>query len=219
MERSKPRRRWACLVAAGALGLASAPVASAAAQPADLPPCRVGLHVAKVSPLNYGGTILAYDAAKGSYQVRSDRDGLVDWVPKYNLRYSCSGADAAPVTPSYFYGRWSLFIGPTAHRETIDDKGYIVVGSGAHVPPLQINPDGSYVWMIDSRTTIRGRWRPMAANELRPGTSLPAILLINGEGGKDWEVWKTGVNPGNNRDAIGIRRRDLGLSYQGTRLP
>jgi hypothetical protein len=185
----------------------------------NLPACRVGLHVPIVSPLNYGGTILAFDVAKGSYQVKSDSDGLIDWIPARNLRYSCAGADAVAVTQSYFMGRWSLFLGPTAHHEVIDSKGYLVVGSGAHVPPLQINTDGSYVWVIDSRTTIRGKWRAMSQNELRSGTRLPAVLLLNGEGGKNWEVWKTGVNPGNNRDAISVERMDLGESYQGTRLP
>jgi hypothetical protein len=162
---------------------------------------------------------MAYDAAKGSYQVKSDDDGLTDWVPARNLRYSCTGAPAAPVTQAYFIGKWSLFLGPTAHHEVIDSKGYLVVGSGAHVPPLQINADGSYTWVLDSRTTVRGRWRAMAENELRSGTKSPAILLLNAEGGKNWEVWRTGVNPGDNRDAIGIERMDLGLSYAGTRLP
>lgn len=189
------------------------------AQAQELPPCRVGMHVGIVSPLNYSARIMAYDAAKGSYQVKSDDDGLTDWVPARNLRYSCTGAPAAPVTQAYFIGKWSLFLGPTAHHEVIDSKGYLVVGSGAHVPPLQINADGSYTWVLDSRTTVRGRWRAMAENELRSGTKSPAILLLNAEGGKNWEVWRTGVNPGDNRDAIGIERMDLGLSYAGTRLP
>ncbi len=194
-------------------------VRDGAAQEQALPQCRVGMHVPLVSPLNYAATILAYDGAKGSYQVKSDADGLTDWVPARNLRYSCTGAEAAPVTQSYFVGKWSLFLGPTAHHEVIDSKGYLVVGSGAHVPPLQINSDATYVWVLDSRTTVRGRWRAMAANELRSGTRAPAILLLNAEGGKNWEVWKTGVNQGNNRDAIGVERMDLGESYQGTRLP
>jgi hypothetical protein len=177
------------------------------------------MHVARVGPLNYGAKILAFDAARGSYQVKSDSDGLVDWVPAYKLRSSCKGDEPAAVTQSYFIGRWSLFAGPTAHHEVIDSKGYLVVGPGAHVPPLQINADGSYVWTIDSKTTVRGKWRAMASSELRSGTRPPAILLVNAEGGKNWEVWKTGVNQGNNRDAIGVERMDLGLSYQGSRLP
>jgi hypothetical protein len=50
----------------------------------------------------------------------------------------------------------------------------------------------------------------MVEGELRSGTKLPAILLLNAEGGKNWEVWRTGVNQGDNRDAIGVERMDLG---------
>jgi hypothetical protein len=176
------------------------------------------MHVAIVSPLNYGAKILTYDAAKGSYQVKSDDDGMTDWVPARNLRYSCTGAAAAPVTQAYFIGKWSLFLGPTAHHEVIDSKGYLVVGSGAHVPPLQINVNGTYTWVLDSRSTVRGRWRAMVESELRSGTKPPAILLLNAEGGKNWEVWRTGVNQGDNRDAISVERMDLGESYAGARL-
>jgi hypothetical protein len=202
------------------LVLAAMQAAECVAQsPSNLPPCRVGMHVDRVSPLNRGAKIVAFDAAKGTYQVKSDADGLLDWVPAYKLRTSCKGAEAAAVTQSYFIGRWSLFSGPTAHHQTIDSKGYLVVGPGAHVPPLQINADGSYIWTLDSKTTIRGKWRAMADNELRSGTKPPAILLVNAESGKNWEVWKTGTNAGNNRDAISVERMDLGLSYQGTRIP
>ncbi len=176
------------------------------------------MHVATVSPLNYGARILAMDTAKGVYQVQSDTDHLVDWVSAYKLRYSCIGVEAAAVTPAYFVGNWSLFVGPTAHHETIDSKAYLVVGPGAHAPPLQINADGSYVWIIDRQQTVRGKWRLLANHELRSGTKPPAILLIKAEAGRDWQVWNTGVNQGNKRDAIGVERMDLGQSYQGTRL-
>ena len=59
----------------------------------------------------------------------------------------------------------------------------------------------------------------MSAAEMRSGTTSPAILLLNAEGGKNWEVSRKGVNASNNRDAIEIDRMDLGLSYMGTRLP
>lgn len=211
--------RARCATLAFTLALAAAVTSKASAQPAaNLPACRIGFHAPSVSPLNRGAMILDYDAAKGSYKVKSDGDGLIDWVPAYKLRYSCVGADAKPVTETYFIGDWSLFVGPTPHKEMIDAKGYLVVGPGAHVPPLKINADGSYIWVIDSRTTIRGKWRTMAANELRSGTKSPAILLLNGESGKNWEVSKSGVNQGNNRDAISVDRMDIGLSAMGTRL-
>ena len=194
-------------------------LAASAAQADELPACRAGLHVPKVSPLNYPAVILAVDEAKGSYQVKSDADGLVDWVPASKLRYSCVGGAPKAVAQDYLYGNWSLFVGPTAHHEEIDGKGYLVVGSGAHVPPLLINADGTYVWTLDHKTTVSGAWRALRDDELRSGMAQPAILLLKAESGKDWMVWKAGVNAGNNRDAIGVWRTDLGLSYQGTRLP
>lgn len=191
----------------------------AQAQNPSLPECRVGMHVARVSPLNYGATILAFDEAKGTYQVKSDSDGLKDWVTANKLRSSCVGSEAKPISEAFFVGTWTLFVGPTAHHEVIDSKRYTVVGPGAKAPPLTIRADGAFVWVIDSKTTIRGNWRMMAEKELRSGTKAPAILLLKGEDGKDWEVWRSGVNQGNNRDAISVERMDLGLSYQGTRLP
>ena len=193
--------------------------ASLSGQPTQLPACRVGLHVPLVSPRNYSATILAFDEAKGSYQVKADSDALTDWVPARSLRYSCIGAEAKAVTETYFIGAWTLFVGPTAHHEVIDSKGYLVVGPGAHVPPILIRDNGTYTWTIDSKTVIEGKWRGMAATEMRSGTKPPAILLMNGESGKNWQVSKAGVNKSNNRDAISIDRMDLGLSYQGTRLP
>ena len=189
------------------------------AQNPSLPMCKVGMHVPLVSPLNYAATILAFDEAKGTYQVKSDSDGLKDWVPARNLRYSCVGGESKAIPATFFAGNWTLFVGPTAHHEVIDSQGYLVVGRGARVPPLTITADGTYVWVIDSATTIRGSWREMAVHELKSATKAPAILLQKGEAGKDWEVWRNGVNPSNNRDAIGIERMDLGLSYQGTRMP
>jgi hypothetical protein len=43
------------------------------------------------------------------------------------------------------------------------------------------------------------------------------ILLMNAMDAKDWQV--TRISPtGDNRDRIEIERRDLGLSYRGTRM-
>lgn len=177
------------------------------------------MHVPIIGPLNYGGTILAVDEAKGSYQVKSDRDGLVDWVKATNLRYSCVGAEARPVSDNFFFGKWDLFVGPTPHYETKGSDRYLVVGAGAKAPPLLINPDGTYVWRIDSKKTITGKWRKMAESERKYHAKGPAVLLMNAEDGKNWEVSQRGVNPTNNRDTINVERMDLGLSYQGTRMP
>jgi hypothetical protein len=43
-------------------------------------------------------------------------------------------------------------------------------------------------------------------------------MLLNGESGKNWQVWRLGVNPKNNQDQITVERMDLGVSAMGTRM-
>jgi len=199
----------------GPNAFAAAPVAEAAAN--ALPTCRVGMHAPIVSPLNYGGTLLAYDAARGAYQVRSDGDGLVDWVPSRQLRFSCVGGEAAPITTAFFVGRWSLFVGPTPNHVTHGDEVDLEVGRGGRSPPITVNADGTYVWRVDSATTVRGRWHALAPGEARDRTVGPAILLVAGEGGHDWQMSRSGIDASTGHDKVAIDRMDLGESYMGTR--
>jgi hypothetical protein len=64
---------------------------------------------------------------------------------------------------------------------------------------------------------IRGRWRKMAPGELKYGTKPPAILLMNGAEGMDWEVWRADSTDDQNRDKITIEGMRMGLHYWGTR--
>jgi len=175
------------------------------------------MRLPRVGALNYPGTIVAVDEKKGTYQVKSESDGLLDWYPASKLKDFCKGAEAATVTEAYFTGTWELFVGPTPHYEDRGSNTYLVVGSGAKAPPLVINANGSFTWRIDSKTTVTGKWRKMESKELKYGTKAPAILLMKGESGKDWEVWSRGTNASSNRDAITVERMDMGLSYMGTR--
>ena len=185
---------------------------------AALPTCAKGMRLPRVGALNYPGTIVAVDMKKGTYQIKSESDGLLDWYPASKLSHFCKGAEASAVTESYFTGTWNLFVGPTAHHEDYGSTRYLVVGPGAKAPPLVINANGTYIWRIDSQKTVTGKWRKLADTEMRSGTKSPAILLMKGEDGKDWQVSNAGVNAGSNKDRISIDRMDLGLSYQGTRM-
>lgn len=196
----------------------TAPVAAAPpGNPNGLPTCRVGMHVPRVSPLNYGAVILAADSAKGSFQVKSDSDGLIDWVSAYSLRTSCIAAAAQPITTSFFVGNWEMFVGPTPNNVVVAGKAYIEVGPGGKAPPISVRADGSYSWKVDSRTTVSGHWRPMAEGEMKSGSKGPAILLIKGESGKDWQMTRRGTALADNRDQADIDRMDMGLSYMATR--
>ena len=201
----------------GAVFAAAAAAVAFAGAAQALPTCQVGLHAPLVSPRNTSATIIAADPAKGSYQIRSDDDHMTDWVSAYQLRYSCAGAAAAAIDANFFVGRWTMFVGPTPN--TVDRGGHVFleVGPGGQAAPIMINADGSYAWKVDSATVVRGRWRVMSAGEMRSGSRGPAILIVAGEGGHNWQVTRRGVNAGSNKDQLDIDRMDLGTSYMATR--
>jgi hypothetical protein len=191
-------------------------VALASAQ--DSAPCKVGSRLSRAGVLNRSAVIKAIDERKGLYQVKYDNGDLDEWLPP-RLFAGCKGVAAAAIPDDYFNGNWSLFIGPTPHYETRGSDRYLVVGSGAKAPPLVVHPDGSYVWTIDSKTTVKGRWRKLNANEMKYGTTAPAILLMKGEDGKDWQISvPKAVGTADTKDRITIERMDMGLSYMGTRI-
>ena len=94
-----------------------------------------------------------------------------------------------------------------------------MVGSGAHVPPLEVRADGTYVWAIDRQTIIRGRWHELQPSERSEGMKGPGIVLLNGEDHKDWAMWRPDrVGTSTSQDVVAMKRTDLGTSYQGTRI-
>jgi hypothetical protein len=73
------------------------------------------------------------------------------------------------------------------------------------------------------RALIQRKYRRLFSSKgpTKPGPKGPSqevVSAVSGEDGKNWEVWKSGVNQGNNRDAISVERMDIGLSAMGTRL-
>ena len=152
-------------------------------------------------------------------QVKSDSDGLVDWVPARKLRYSCAGVEAQPIS---LILRWQVGFGSSARplsMKLLTQKAYLVVGPGAKAPPLAINADGTYSWQLDSKTKIDGKWRKMLEAELRPGTKAPALLLLRRGWQElgDLEERKRSIRA--TTVMYTVERMDLGLSYHGTRLP
>jgi hypothetical protein len=196
-----------------AVGLASSAWAQA------LPACAVGMRVPKAGALNYPATIIDADPAKGAFQVRYD-GGSTEWVTSVGLRSSCTVAAASAMTDSFFVGKWEMFVGPAPQHQVIGGDRYIVVAAGATAPPLTINADGTYAWVVDGNTIINGRWRKMDVGEMKYGTAdkAPAIMLMNGYSGKDWQVTRSGVRLSDKRDQLGVERMDLGLSFLATRM-
>lgn len=194
------------------LGLLCVAIATPA-EAQGLPACAIGMKVI-VKPMSKYAHIVA--AKEGAYQIRDDQDQLLDWVPASKLS-SCTGTSLPSIDLRYFTGFWSTFVGPVPLTTVRDDKVWIEVSMGAHALPIQINQDGTYTWWVDSRTILHGRWRAMAAGEMREHTVGPAILIMNGESGKNWQMSRRGVDAGNGHDQTNINRMDLGISYIATR--
>lgn len=184
-----------------------------------LPQCRVGLHLERAGALNYPATIDAYDAAKGAWHVKYDNGGLPEWLTPNWLSRGCTAAPAPAITEAFFVGNWEMFVTPGIGYQIIGGNRYLTVGSGATAPPLSIKADGSYVWVIDSKTTVTGRWRKLAPSEMKYGfKDKVGIVLLKGEDGKDWQVTYSGVRSSDKRDQLNVERMDLGLNYLATRF-
>jgi hypothetical protein len=126
------------------------------------------------------------------------------------------------VDETWFVGVWQLFVGGGgAWQKNPTTNSWKVVGlDAAGAPPIRINQDGSYEWIIDQKQTITGKWRRAAASELKYGYEKrgTTILLLNGESGKNWLVSRELVSTSDGRDRILIERADLGLTYRGNRI-
>jgi len=174
-----------------------------------LPPCRVGAPVTVLACTNRPGHIMQTDAARGRYLVRCDADGDTSWVPASSMQFTCAAQAAAPISIRWFLGRWSTFITASGgHSGT----------SGALGRPVTIRPDGTYIWEQAQGRPIVGRWRAMQPNELRYNSTGPAILLMRGENGANWQLWRYDIGGADNRDRAALDRVDIGISYQLTRM-
>lgn len=182
------------------------------------PPCKIG-DVVRAGVLNYDAKIVEHNAAKGLYKVRyvTGYPGDVEWLPAKGLK-TCTGVEAPAATESYFLGRWQLFTGGGGHWEK---KGsgdwHVKAGEVAKAPPLVIDKNGTYTWVIDSKTTVKGNWHVAEKSELKYGYENRGLtlLLAKGEDGKDWLVSRDLAYASDGGDAILIERRDLGLTYRG----
>lgn len=88
-----------------------------------------------------------------------------------------------PSWTSFFAGDWDLYL-PIAGSDRIIGKDvYTVIGGGDRLPPLRVSANGTYSWVVDKKTVIKGQWK---ANPIGPG-----IILLKGERGYDWLMYNT----------------------------
>jgi hypothetical protein len=186
---------------------------------AEKPACRVGT-MTLASALNYDAKILQHDARKGLYLIRYLKSGDEEWMPATGLK-TCKGELPGPVPVSFFAGTWGLFTGGGGvWQKTNGVDWHVRALDAAKTPPLTLSADGRYTWVLDSKTTVRGKWRLAQQNELKDGYEKrgTAILLLNGENGKNWLVTRDLIGTSDASDRILVERADLGLTYRGGRL-
>ena len=84
---------------------------------------------------------------------------------------------------------------------------------------VTIRAASAYVWVTESKTTVRGNWRKMARQRTEVRDRGARHSFTKGEVGKDWDLWRSGVNPGKNAMPSKLSGWAWVYPNQGTRLP
>ncbi|MEJ7611422.1 MAG: ankyrin repeat domain-containing protein [Ferruginibacter sp.] len=94
-----------------------------------------------------------------------------------------------PSWTGFFTGDWNLHSPIAATERIIDRDVYQIISGGDRLPPIRINANGTYSWVIDKKKVIKGRW---TENKDAPG-----IILLKGYRAVNWLVYNT--SDSNNR--------------------
>jgi hypothetical protein len=114
------------------------------------------------------------DDTVGSYLVKSTTGTWWEW------QTDIYPAERDPIWTATYLGDWDISI-PMAMTTRIEgDMKVTTLSSGMKLPPLHIDPDGSYSWLEDDGTLIEGRWIPAG--------DTPGVILQNGVAGADWTL-------------------------------
>jgi hypothetical protein len=186
------------------------------------PACQIGM-VVRAGVLNYDAKIVSFNPASGLYKVQfvTGYKGTIEWLPPADLK-TCQAPPIAPVSEPWFIGVWQLVTGGGGawQKNPVTNSWKVVGLDVAKAPPIRISADHTYDWIIDATKTAHGHWRQAAQSELKYGYDKlgTAIILLNGEDGKNWLVTRKLVSTDDGRDKILIERTDLGLTYWGNRV-
>lgn len=126
-----------------------------------------------------GGRILKTDAELQKYLIENEAKTVQNY---YDPVYVTT-LERQPFWTGFFVGDWNLTLPMTSTERINENDVYLVFAGGNRLPPLRINSDGSYVWVIDKQKVIRGRWQ---GNENAPG-----LILFKGDKGDDWILYNT----------------------------
>ena len=114
-----------------------------------------------------------------AYLIRDDRVDGRQWLDRQRV----AGIEREPFWTGFFVGDWEISV-PMA-MGTVEHGGelYRIVTGGMRLPPLRVNPDGTYLWVVDENggtRVIQGRWTPRE--------DAPGIVLLAGDQGADWRL-------------------------------
>lgn len=84
---------------------------------------------------------------------------------------------------SFFVGDWDLHLPIAVTERVIERDVYQFISGGDRLPPLRINANGTYSWVIDSKKVIKGKWKP--------NNQAPGIILMSADRGADWLMYNT----------------------------
>lgn len=197
------------------------PIFTNAQTPAK-PACQIGM-VVRAGALNYDARIQEFNASTGLYKVQyvTGYKGTIEYVPPSDLK-TCQAPPIESVNEPWFVSVWQLSTGGGGAWQKNPTTGswHVKALDVAGAPPIRINADGTYEWVINDRETIKGQWRKAAPSELKYGYDKLGltIILLNGEDHKNWLVSRKLVGSSDGRDRILIERTDLGLTYWGKRV-
>lgn len=155
-----------------------------------------------VGTLWYPATVERYDAEKRRYWLR-DKSGSGDVVACHAVY-----KPGQPINNDFFIGKWAVFVRGATSTFARNSDLYRKYSSGMKQPPLEIKPDGTYVWVTD-KGVIRGKWTP------RPD-KVPGIVLLKGIDGLDYTIYEnTESNPAtkDTRDEIGLHHIPSSTGY------
>lgn len=146
--------------------------------------------------------VVSYDLKKRQYRLQTP-SGSGDIVPCHSVHDPGKAADN-----SFYIGRWEVRITGATSTFSNGADAYRRFSSGMKLPPLEIRPDGTYLWNLPSGTPISGRWLP------RKG--VPGITLLKGVDGKDWTLFEKTegyATTAQTRDEIGFHDLESADGY------
>jgi hypothetical protein len=151
----------------------------------------------------------------GRYKVHYDgcgdyRDEEVDWS---QLKPQSTVASNHPDITAVF-GKWAMFVYSYPNTVIRGDNIYREYGTGAKAPPLQINPDGSYVWYDEyNKPPVKGTWATHAKiTGITMGTEAYNGIILKDSHGVLWKIHK------DRDDHIEARTMCSGTTQGGTRI-